>query len=255
MPLSILDIADIGLGLAKVYRSENWNAGRIREYQERLLVEQLRYAVTHIPYYRDLGITAGQIVDMDSLHLFPTLDKSVIQQEGDRLCNQALLARGALSSQTSGSSGQPTVTWFDRRCWNFCKYALKIRRTLLAGPPWRQRQLLLDESSNPDGSVGEPMQRSFGPFRQVRMSVFTPVQEQLETLQTLDPTVIYGTPSGVKELCDHASSQQVRPQSVDVVFLSSELISDSVRPAARNSRTSPTSAKKATITAISRARS
>ena len=61
------------------------------------------------------------------------------------------------------------------------------------------------------------------------MSVFTTAEEQLKILLTLRPTLIYGTPSGVKELCDYAARKNIQPPSVSVIFLSSVLISDTVR--------------------------
>jgi phenylacetate-CoA ligase len=229
MGRSATDLLDIGLGLARVYRSEYWSKDRIIEYQERATVQQLRYAVTHIPYYKDLEISVDSIVDTDSLQLFPKLTKRIIQEQGERLCNPAIIENSPFKSRTSGSSGEPTITWFDRKSWNFCKYALKIRRTMEGGAPWRQRQLLFDESAGADGQVNPPTRNRFGPFQQIRLSVFTPIEEQMAILLELKPTIIYGTPSGVKELCDYASARKLQMPSVPTVFLSSELITDAVR--------------------------
>lgn len=226
---SIKDSADIAAGLARLYRSEFWSEDEIREYQAQALVEQLRYAAATIPYYRGLGLDPDEIVNSSALQSFPALSKAIIQDQGERLCNRVIIADSPFRSTTSGSSGEPTTTWFDRKSWNFCKYALKIRRTLEGGAPWLQRQLLFDESANPDGSITPPARRRLGSFQQVRLSVFTPVEQQLELLLELKPNVIYGTPSGIKELCDYASCEDVPLPPVATIFLSSELITDAVR--------------------------
>lgn len=225
----VLDTLRIITDLGSLLRSEKWDKKRIREYQHRMLIEQLRYAATSVPYYRDLGIAADAIVDTGALARFPKLTKAVIQTECRRLCNPAVMSGRIFQSVTSGSSGEPTTTWFDTRSWFLCKYALKIRRTLVAGQPWRQRLLIFDETSNADGTIAPPVSRNFLLYRQTRLSVFTPMEAQIAALVRLRPTAVYGSPSGVKELCDYAVKNKLRLPGIPTVFLASELIADAVR--------------------------
>jgi len=67
----VLDTLRIITDLGSLLRSEKWDKERIREYQHRLLIEQLRYAATAVPYYKALGIAAAAIVDTGALARFP----------------------------------------------------------------------------------------------------------------------------------------------------------------------------------------
>lgn len=208
----------------RLRRSEWWRAARIRRYQAALLVDQLRFAVTEIPYYRDLGIDAENINSPADLARFPLLNKSVVQRESGRLRNPQYLKGRVHSSTTSGSSGQPTTTWFDPRTWMLTKYALKARRTLAAGTPLGQRLMIFDETSRPDGRIPPPTFTRLPFFRQVRLSTFVQLDEQLSILTGFRPTVIYASPSAITELLDYAERQGISAPRVGTVFLSSEFL-------------------------------
>ena len=85
VPQGVLDTLRIVTSLGSLLRSEKWDKERIREYQHRLLIEQLRYAATAVPYYRDLGIAPAAIVDTGALARFPKLTKALIQTEATTL--------------------------------------------------------------------------------------------------------------------------------------------------------------------------
>ncbi len=229
--MSVLrDMFRIAIYLQGLLRSEKWGRAAIHEHQYQALVEQLRHAVTTVPYYRDLGISPESIQYASAITRFPKLTKTIIQSESLRLCNPAVMSSGQVhESRTSGSSGEPTTTWFDTRSWLLCKYALKIRRTLIAGAPWGQRLLIFDESSNPDGTVAAPVSRNFFLYRQTRLSVFTDMECQMVALRKLRPTAVYGSPSGVRELCDYAATNGQEMPRVPFIFLASELISQETR--------------------------
>jgi len=229
MKYFLRDSFRIAADLRSLLQSEKWTQEVIRAYQKRMLVRQLRYAATVVPYYKDLDIKPDTIDDAGALARFPKLTKAIIQTQQRNLCNPAVMSGQTYESLTSGSSGEPTTTWFDNRSWLLCKYALKIRRTLVAGSPWRQRLLIFDETATADGTIAAPVSRNFLLFRQTRLSVFTPLQSQMTALMRLRPTAIYGTPSGVKELCDYAARNNLKLPNIPIVFLASELIPDALR--------------------------
>jgi phenylacetate-CoA ligase len=226
---SLTDASGIAAHVLRLLLSERWNAGRIAEFQRRRLVAQLRYAVEQIPYYRALGIDAAEINDVEDLSRFPKITKAIVQAESERLRNPELRRGRLFQSVTSGSSGEPTTTWFDADAWRLCKYALKIRRTLAAGFPLGQRLLIFDETRKADGGFPSARSVNFVVYRETRMSVFTPFEEQYVALVQSRPTAIYGSPSGVKELCDYADRFGYALPQVSTIFLASELISAEVR--------------------------
>lgn len=223
------EVLQVAGKLAALSRSEWWSRERIRTWQQDRLTDTLRHAVSCIPYYSALGIVPADLTGIDALERFPLLTKDIIQSQGSRLRNPAIDPAKLHSSVTSGSSGQPTTTWFDRQSWLLCKYALKIRRTLQGGGPFGQRLMIFGEQAIDGGAVSGPTERRGLTHRELRLSVFLPPELQYAALDGFKPTMIYGAPSALKALCDHARESALSLPAVRSVFLSSELITSGLR--------------------------
>ncbi|CAN5347527.1 phenylacetate--CoA ligase family protein [soil metagenome] len=217
----------LAVQVAFLARSQWWSGEKIRNWQNARLTTMLRHAVSRVPYYAELGIEPAGMAGADALKRFPLLTKDIIQQQGDRLRDPALDPSSLHASKTSGSSGQPTTTYFDGNAWLLCKYALKIRRTLLGGPPLGQRLMIFGEQSTDGGT--EPKVHRRLTHREMRLSVFLPLDAQHASFVAYRPTMVYGAPSALKALCDHARERNLPLPPVRTVFLSSELITGAVR--------------------------
>ncbi len=215
--------------LARLARSTRWDRDRIRDYQHRQLGAQLRHATRHVPYYRDLGLSSPLTDPADALARLPLLNKAIVQREGSRLLWPEAALDESRASTTSGSSGQPTTTWFDRESWLLSKYALKMRRTLAAGPLFGQRLMIFDESSRADGRVDAPRFLRLPLLAQVRLSAFTGLETQYDVLRQFRPTTLYGAPSALTELARHAQDGNLDTPAVPTLFTSSEFLSAATR--------------------------
>ena len=100
----IADAAFVGLRLTLLWGSQYWSRQKIREFQSKRLVEVMRYAVTHVPYYRRLNIEPREIRSPADLARFPILDKQVLQAYGRELCADRFGERKLYESRTSGST-------------------------------------------------------------------------------------------------------------------------------------------------------
>ena len=122
-------------------RSQWWPAARIEAYQEARLVAIMRHALTQVPFYRGLGISAADINQGSDLQRFPLIRKRDVQQEPRAFLADGLVPDELHASRTSGSSGEPMTTYFDRESWLLTRYALKMRRVAVTGglPFMRQR--------------------------------------------------------------------------------------------------------------------
>lgn len=222
----LADAARVAGELAFLSRSQWWDRSRIRSWQRRRLAAMLDHAVTRIPYYAGLGIDVSG--GADSLALFPLLTKDIVQSQGEGLRDPSLDPAELHASTTSGSSGQPTTTWFDRDAWLLCKHALKIRRTLAGGRPFGERLMIFGEPA-PGERCGPAVPRRRLTHRELRLSVFLPVEQQYALLADFRPTLIYGAPSALKSLCDHARDRGLAIPAARTAFLSSELITPALR--------------------------
>lgn len=91
---------------------DRWSEDQLRALQEQKLIEILRYAAVHIPYYRKImeksGIRAEDIGNKEALSLFPVLTKKIIQENFDDLVAPNMSSREYTTEHSGGSTGQPT---------------------------------------------------------------------------------------------------------------------------------------------------
>ena len=128
--MNIYDSMRVATKLIALQRSQWWGAETIRKFQERKLLQQLKFATASVAYYRSLGIRVTDIVTAADLKRFPILSKQMQQVNQSSLLTDGATLDSLDTSTTSGSTGEPTTVAFDRQSWLLCKYALKIRRML-----------------------------------------------------------------------------------------------------------------------------
>ena len=127
------DALTIASNVIALQRSQWRSAAQIREHQRDGLRTTLEFALERVPHYRRLRIDRTSRDPGDWLSQFPILTKSDVQNAGRALLAEDVDEQSLFRSQTSGSSGEPTASWFDRRTWLVSKYALKLRRMLDCG--------------------------------------------------------------------------------------------------------------------------
>src|SRR5579863_3514140 len=127
-------------------RSQWWSAKHIREFQDRALIRMMRHAALNVPFYRRLNLRPESIVSATDLARFPVISKRQIQCDPEAFMAAGFAPATLYASRTSGSSGEPTTTLFDREAWLLSKYALKMRRVVAtAGIPVGRRLMIISE--------------------------------------------------------------------------------------------------------------
>ena len=225
----IADSIRIATQLATVNRSQWWPADKIRHYQEQLLVGTLRYAIERVPYYRDLGIEGHRITSAADLSRFPVLTKSTLQDNQTRMLADGFSLDTCKTSTTSGSTGEPTTSAFDKNTWLLSKYTLKIRRLLAHGVGIGKRVLLVsemhpEEIANTSSIFGAGLL-----FGQRYVSIHEPVSKGLQVMRSFRPHALYAFPSYLAELLEYSEQHQESLPSLGVIFTSSEVLSEGLR--------------------------
>jgi phenylacetate-CoA ligase len=216
-------------GTIGLLRSQWWSNEKIAAYQRARLIDMLRHSVERVPFYADLGLAAADIASSDDLQRFPVIRKHDVQRQTERF-----LARGVDKSElhvstSSGTTGEPAVTYFDDESWLLVKFALKARRVLSDVRSPRQRVLIMSASH---GHAWSSAPR-FGLVSVAYMSLADPdpVEQNLAELLRLKPTIVYGFPSYLLALADAAKSQKIDLPRVPVIYTSSEVLSPAARAA------------------------
>ena len=225
------DHCAIAWGLVSSLRSSKWDRPSIADHQARALVKMMRYAVGHVPYYRRLGMTPNDFRSVEDLARFPVITKATIQEfEADLIADG--FDRSMLdSSVTSGSTGEPTKTYFDRASWLYSKYTLKIRRMVENGVGMFSRVIIASEYA-PDALNAQRIGLLPGDglfFRQRRVSVHETPAAHIDVFNAFKPDALYAFPSYLSELIDFCEDHSILLPNVRVVFTSSEVLSAPLR--------------------------
>jgi phenylacetate-CoA ligase len=235
--MKMIDQWEVGASLCAATRSQWWSSGRIHDHQQRALVRLMRHAVTHVPFYQRLNLPAATIVNASDLQRFPVIGKHDIQSDPDAFLAPGFAAAELYSSRTSGSSGQPTTTYFDRRTWLLCKYALKMRRiAATAGWPFMKRVLIVSEQA-PELLAASTRSGPSGLgvfFSQQRVSIHTPIAGHLAVLAAYRPDIVYAFPSYLIDLIASAERSGLSLPKIATLYTSSEVLTPAARARIEN---------------------
>jgi phenylacetate-CoA ligase len=225
------DALRIAAGVLSLQRSQWRPAARIRERQIEALAQTLAFALESVPHYRDLGIDRKGGGPLALLAEFPVLTKGDVQLAGRSMIAEGADEGGLFRSHTSGSTGEPTVSWFDRRSWLLGKYALKLRRMLDCGLGFGSRVLIVSEADERGlrELQGARMTGAGWLYRQEYLSLRDPIARHVDEIRRLRPDALYAFPSWLADLMDHCEREGVELPPVRVVFTSSELLAESLR--------------------------
>jgi phenylacetate-CoA ligase len=231
--LILRDYAQIGKDCAFLMRSQWWGEDRIRVYQESGLVRIMRHAVAEVPFYKGLGIGLESIRSAADLSRFPVLTKKDIQDHAKDLIWPESEKESLYSSRTSGTTCEPTTTYFDRKAWLVSKYALKIRRVIAVVNPFRQRLLMFhpqDNVSIQEEDRGRP--KGFGFLTvQKHLSLFDPVEQHIPSILDFQPDILSSYPSYLNDLAHAFKKNVASPPVIPVMFTSSEFLAPGWRKA------------------------
>lgn len=226
------DQLQVALKLFAAMRSQWWSAARIRAHQEQALVRVMRHAAMHVPFYQRLKLQADTIRAASDLQRFPVIDKSEIQRDPQAFLSSGFSIATLHASRTSGSSGQPTTTYFDPQAWLLAKYVLKMRRiAATSGLPLLRRVVIISEQS-PErlGSLSDAAPSGLGIlFRQQYLSIHTAVEQHLAALQAYKPHIIYAFPSYLLDLIATAERRGTPLPRIATLYTSSEVLKPQAR--------------------------
>ena len=108
----------------------------------RRLSETLEHATTHVPYYRDLGVTLDPQRPEDSLRAFPLLSKPLIRQHNEALVADDLDVTRSFTTSSGGSTGEPITIVQDQEFWEW-SVAVNMLHSRWAGREIGEPEILI----------------------------------------------------------------------------------------------------------------
>ena len=130
--------------------------GDLRELSFRRMIEAVRFAEQHVPFYRrrfaEYGVRARDVQSPDDLTRFPVLTKADIRAHGPELVAETFHGRLHLSG-TGGSTGQPIQFSYDHRTYE-ARIAAAMRADGWAGARPGDRELhLWSRATSPESGL------------------------------------------------------------------------------------------------------
>ncbi len=206
--------------------------------RERKRVEYLRSQITNayrnVPYYqrsfKAAGIENITIESLADLVRFPFITKSDIQREGDNFLSRRYIKSLCPRSHTSGSTGQPTWTYYDPLSWIRKKYFVKVRARKACGMRYGDRIAIFECVRDKKKDISDRMNEWVMPLFGVHVfSIFKPVEAVIGTLMAFKPRILYGSPSYFFQLARYMKERSLTLHGLKAIFTSSEYLEDPVR--------------------------
>jgi phenylacetate-CoA ligase len=173
----------------------------IRQRRVRSLV---RHAYERVPYYRRLfdgaGVRPEDIRTVEDLRHVPISTREQLRGAGADGFARGVDPKSGVMGRTSGSTGRPWSV-FRTRGENRVRRALDFRSMRHAGV----RPTDVVATLGPVRAVDRPLAK-LGIYRTVHVSPYLPIDEQIERLRSIQPTVLWIYPSALRALLTRTGS-------------------------------------------------
>ena len=212
-------------------RKNQWlKPSELEELQAKRLRAMIKHAYDNTEFYhrkfKEAGIRPENIRNVDDLNKVPFTTKSEIREHS----TGSMLAKGVdlkqcMVTETSGSTGIPTKVVYDSYANDFSK-AINLRSHLENGlKPWSKWAIFGD----PHHFQKPTWFQKFGVLSPNWISVFDPVEKQIEYLQKFKPDVLSGYASSIYLLSQAIEEKGIEGIAPKVVISTSEILDPSTR--------------------------
>lgn len=215
-------------------KAPQFTRDRLDRYRLYLLRRQIEYCAEYVPFYsrvfREIGLTGRHVTRLDILHEIPPVSKEGIRDNYHEFLGRNHPVGKLKKDHTSGSTGQPFWTYYDRPYWIRKKYVSKLRPRVLCGyRPGDKIAKLECESSR---ALDQKHRRPWSPQKLMRVrnfSMFEDIEKVARAILAYNPSVIDGYPSFLLRLARVYESQQMSLPGLKLLFTGSEYLSAAVR--------------------------
>jgi phenylacetate-CoA ligase len=183
--------------------------------QESKLRALIAHAYDHVPYYHSLfqsmGVSPKEIRTVDDLKHLPITTKEDLKAAGlERILAKGISPTSCRRMDTSGSSGKPFTVYLTSHEMR-SRRILEFRSLLSIGFRPRDRLSVLGpEHLHPIRS-----HQRLGFYRSENISVFLPMEAQVQHLEKMRPTIFWAYPTLLRALLHHTGdhlSRIIRPR-------------------------------------------
>ncbi len=210
---------------------ESWTSKEWHVWQQKKLLEVLREAVTHVPYYRDYWKQrkgSGENAVWEKLENWPILTKEIIRQNPSAFLSEKSSHKKLYKENTGGTTGTPLNLWFEKsavREW----YALfEARWRRWNGVSLADRWAIIGGQQIAAGRTKPPFWVWNSAFQQLYVSSYhlfpEVVCECLNVMKRREIRYLMGYSSAIHFLALEIIRQQIVPPSLKVILTNAEAL-------------------------------
>ena len=200
----------------------------------RLLKKQLQHCYEKVPFYqkcfRERGLHPDRLNSLRDLEQYPIISKEDVRKDYTQFINRHVAVEQCYKSHTSGSTGEPSWTYYDRPYWIRKKYLSKLRSRLACGMHFGECVALFECAPVSILTQHNSFLHSNNPVLRIKyFSIFEELEKVLFGLRTFQARNFYGPPSYFFELTQKCQPTDKAFRKLKRIFTSSEYIEDTVR--------------------------
>jgi phenylacetate-CoA ligase len=216
------------------FRTPYFSSDQLNRLKVDLLRSQIEYCAEYIPFYsrlfQKLGLSGKHVTSLEILHEIPTISKEDIRGNYDSFLRRGLQIDKLKKDHTSGSTGEPFWTYYDRSYWIRKKYFSKFRSRIFCG--YRPGQKIAKLECEASRSLKQKHSKPWSPMRLIQaraFSMYDDVENVALAISAYRPNIIDGYPSFLCRLAQYFDSQKISLPGLKLIFTGSEYLSNAVR--------------------------
>lgn len=189
---------------ARLLRNRSLSPDGLRALQNSKLRKLVAHAWEQVPYYRALfksaGLSPHDIQTVDDLKKIPVTFKEDLRKTGvEQTIAKGISPASCRTLRTNGSTGKPFTVYLTAGELR-TRQSIEFRTLLSAGFRSADRLSVL----GPEHPHTARLHQRIGLFRSENISVSVPLEEQVQRLARMRPTVLWGYPTVLQALLHHA---------------------------------------------------
>jgi phenylacetate-CoA ligase len=215
--------------LRRLLHNKNLPPDALRSLQDSKLRRLVAHAWEHVPYYQSLfrsaGLSPGDIRTVEDLKLIPITTKGDIKKTGIEKAVAAGVSMEACHHvNTSGSTGIPFTVYLTPR--DLCvRRMVEFRSLLSIGFRPRDRLSVL----GPELPHALRLNQRLGFYWSENISALLPLEEQIQRLSNMRPTVFWAYPTALRALLHKVGDHLTRIIHPRILITSAEWFDDILR--------------------------
>ena len=214
----------IKLRMALSQSSEN-----IRSLQLRRLNNIVHYAYKNVPFYKNkfdkVGFRPSDRFSFEDFNKIPVTYKEELRLHGKDIISREFKEEELFTSRTSGSTGLPFKSYFDKDAWFILKYASKLRARRACGLKFGAKIVNIEAYNQREtAELNEAFAKRSRFFKLSYLSIFDDIENHLLYFEKFKPDVLYGLPSYFLELGRFISFKHKAWDTRRLIFTSGELL-------------------------------